>query len=98
MNEQRDHIKNNPASDMSWFLKDVAEYLFQYAKGDLSNTIVVFPNRRARLFFNQYISDLSDKPVWAPQYFTITDFIQRISRLQLADQLTLTFKLFKVYE
>ncbi len=98
MNADQENNTMNVKDGMSYFLKDVASYLFQLSQGDLSNTIVVFPNRRARLFFNQYLSQLSDKPLWAPQYYTISDFIQKISGLQLADQLTLIFRLFKVYK
>jgi hypothetical protein len=60
--------------------------------------ILVFPNRRARLFFNFYLSSLSDKPVWSPQYFTISDFIREFSGLNQADPLSLLFKLYGIYK
>jgi CRISPR/Cas system-associated exonuclease Cas4 (RecB family) len=72
--------------------------LFDQNKGDLQKSIVVFPNRRARLFFNNYLSRLSTGPIWAPKYYTISDFIQQISGLQLADPLTLLFSLYKVFK
>ncbi len=97
MSTDKENMEKDIKNEMSYFLKDVASYLFHSSNGDLSNTIVIFPNRRARLYFNQYLSQLSDRPIWAPQYFTISDFIQNLSGLQLADQLTLVFKLFKVY-
>ncbi|MBN1598018.1 MAG: PD-(D/E)XK nuclease family protein [Bacteroidales bacterium] len=83
---------------MKTFLGDVAKYLFDRAGGDLRNVTVVFPNRRARLFFNNYVSDIIDKPVWSPQFYTISEFIGNLSDLQLADPLTLIFKLFEVYK
>jgi len=97
MNNSEKHTVRTVNGDISCFLRDVAEYLFHSNQGDLSETIVIFPNRRARLFFNQYLSGLSDKPLWAPQYYTISDFIGKISGLQATDQLTLLFRLFKVY-
>lgn len=83
---------------MNYFLKDVASYLFKLNKGDFRHTIIVFPNRRARLFFNKYISELTDKPLWSPQYYSISDFIIKHSGLRLADPLTLVFRLFKTFK
>jgi CRISPR/Cas system-associated exonuclease Cas4 (RecB family) len=83
---------------MTFFLEDVARYLYNLNSGDFRNTIVVFPNRRAKLFFNKYISKFSDKPVWAPRYYSISEFTQHLSGLQIADPLTLVFKLFRVYK
>jgi len=51
--------------------------------------VIVFPNRRAKQFFNDHLAHLSDKPLWAPDYYTITDFIKELSGLQVADQITL---------
>lgn len=82
---------------MNYFLKDVASYLFTLNQGDFRNTIIVFPNRRARLFFNKHLSDLTDKPLWSPQYYSISDFVAKYSGVQIADQLTLIFQLYKVY-
>jgi len=83
---------------MEYFLQDVVRYLNDINHGDFRNTVVVFPNRRARLFFNKYISGLSDKPKWAPKYYSISDFIVSLSGLQLADPLTLVFRLFKIFK
>ncbi len=83
---------------MNYFLQDVAKFLFELEKGNFIDLVVVFPNRRARLFFNKYLSALSKNPVWAPKYYTISDFVQQISGLQVADPLSLLFGLFKVYK
>jgi len=83
---------------MNYFLEDVARFLYDSNHGDFSNTIIVFPGRRARLFFNKFISGFTDKPLWAPKYFSISDFIIKLSGLQQADQLTLCFRLFKVFK
>ena len=37
------------------FLKLVADDLYQKLKGDFQNTVIIFPNQRASLFFNQYL-------------------------------------------
>jgi hypothetical protein len=41
---------------MTFFLEDIAAYLFEKNHGDFRNTVIVFPNRRAQLFFNDHLS------------------------------------------
>jgi len=82
---------------MTYFLQDVAKYLFERSGGDLRDRVIVFPNRRARLFFNHFLSVMSSQPIWAPKYYTIADLVQKLSGLTLGDPLSLLFKLFKVF-
>lgn len=82
---------------MTIFLQAVAAYIYDNYKTTTSDLCVVFPNRRAGLFFNRYYSKLIDKPVWAPPIKTIADLMRDLSGLQLADSLTLTFNLYKIY-
>lgn len=82
---------------MKPFLKSVAEYLTDNYPDKLHTISVVFPNKRARIFFNRYLSELSSKPVFAPRYYTITEYMQQISGKPIADPLTLLFNLYEVY-
>lgn len=82
---------------MTSFLESVAQYIFTNYKNNLHELAIVFPNKRARLFFNNYIGQLTDKPVFAPKYYTITEYIQKLSGAIMADQLTLLFTLYEVY-
>jgi CRISPR/Cas system-associated exonuclease Cas4 (RecB family) len=79
------------------FLQLVADDLFERSNGDFSNVSMIFPNRRAILYFNRYLSLLSEKPMWAPKYFTITELIQQMSKLHKAEDLYLLFELHKIY-
>ena len=82
---------------MKPFLKSVAEYLTSNFSDSLHELAVVFPNKRARLFFNQYLSELTSTPIFAPEYFTISEYMQELSGKPIADQLTLLFELYHVY-
>lgn len=82
---------------MKPFLKSVAEYLYHNHTGELHTIAVVFPNKRARIFLNRYLSEIADKPVFAPKYYTITEYMQEISEQTVSDQLTLLFILYEVY-
>ena len=47
---------------MKTFLQEVAHDLYEKTHGDLSNVAVVFPNKRASLFFNEYLAHESKRP------------------------------------
>jgi hypothetical protein len=68
----------------------------RYASGT-DRLCLVFPNRRAGLFFKQHFSARFDKPVWAPEILGIRDFILKESRFAAADRLTLLFRLYEVF-
>ena len=79
------------------FLAEIAKiYLDQYA-GFEEEVTIVFPNRRAGLFFQKYLSSLVIDPVWSPRISSIEDFIKGLSNLQSGDRLDLIFDLYKVF-
>ena len=82
---------------MEPFLKLVAEDLYDKLGGDLSRTAVVFPNKRAGLFFNEYLASKSDKPVWAPAYITISELFRSLSDREIGDSIQLVCELYKVF-
>ena len=65
---------------MKTFLEHVAEDIIQKHGSDLSHITVVFPNKRASLFLNGYLASLSDKPMWSPNYITISDLFRQYSQ------------------
>lgn len=79
------------------FLKSVAEDLYNKVGKDLSRTAVVFPNKRAGLFFNQWLSGCTDKPVWTPAYMTISELFRGLSTLQVADPIRLVCTLYTIF-
>lgn len=86
---------------MEPFLKTVAEDLYgKYGAqgGGLADITVVFPNRRARLFFDDWLSACSTQPVWSPQYTTIEELFQSQSDLRPADRIEMVTLLHKIYQ
>lgn len=55
---------------MKTFLQSVAQDLYSKIGNDLSRTAIVFPNKRASLFFNEYLAAQSDRPLWSPHMST----------------------------
>ncbi len=83
---------------MAYFLQDIAQHVYSEYKDDLPDICIVFPNKRARLYFNKYLSELTRKPLWAPDYYTINELMQDLSGLQVADPITLVFELYSAFK
>lgn len=82
---------------MESFLSLVARDLYRRHAGDLSRTAVVFPNKRAGLFFNDCLAPLSDKPVWAPAYLTISELMGQRTSLLPADPIRMVCELHRIF-
>ena len=66
---------------MTPFLQLVAQDLCAKIGTDFSRTVIVFPNKRAGLFFNKYLLDLAGgQPVWAPRYVTLDSLFRSFAR------------------
>jgi CRISPR/Cas system-associated exonuclease Cas4 (RecB family) len=82
---------------MVYFLERIAKLLYEENDGDIRNHCLVFPSRRAGLYFLKYYAALLDKPVWSPSILTINEFFGSFSELTVADNEILLFELYKVY-
>ncbi len=80
------------------FLQQTAEYLYRNYGGQLTDCCIVFPGRRAGLFFSDHLGNLTDKPMWSPTIFTINDFFEHLSGLEVADPVLLIYQLYKTYK
>jgi len=82
---------------MTPFLKLVAYDLFKEFGKEISKVNLVFPNRRASLFFNKYLSELIEEPIWQPSITTISELMYRISGLNQVDPVSLIIRLYDIY-
>ena len=82
---------------MKSFLESVASDLIKRFGTDLSRVAVVFPNKRASLFLNEYLARLAGRPIWSPAYITISDLFRSHSRLKVADPILLVCELHKCF-
>lgn len=85
-------------NDMSNFIEQIAKKIYTAEKERLSKVLVVFPSRRAGVYFRQELSLLIDKPVWSPTVVSINEFTSKFSKYDLADNLTLIMELYKSYK
>ncbi len=82
---------------MDFFLDAIARSLYEEFGNTLNRHCIVFPNRRAGLFFKKYLSSHIVKPVWEPEIFTINELFRHHSGLQLAGNELLLIELYKIY-
>lgn len=83
---------------MQPFLYQVASLFYAEYKSKISRLAFVFPNRRAGLFFQKYLSEIAGKPLFSPTILTINDLFIKLSGKQAADRISLLFKLYEIYQ
>jgi hypothetical protein len=79
------------------FLEELAERIIVEFPGNMDQLCIIFPNRRAGLFFNKALARLIREPIWSPAILSIEDFILRFSDYTVADRMTLLLDLYEVY-
>ncbi|MDD3322654.1 MAG: PD-(D/E)XK nuclease family protein [Paludibacter sp.] len=83
---------------MNSFLYRIASTYYSEEKESVSDFTFVFPNRRAGLFFQRYLSEIAQKPLFSPEILTINDCFDLASKWQTSDRLSNLFKLYKIYK
>jgi len=83
---------------MQPILETLAIHLVRTSSGELGDTRIILPNRRAGLFLQRHMALHISKTSWAPRIYTISDFIDESSQLELADSLDLFFTLYDIYQ
>ncbi len=80
------------------FLRKISQDIIKTHGKNLAKVAVIFPNKRASLWMNDYLLEAAEgEPVFAPQYFSISEFFQKQSQLSLADHIQLVSILHKSY-
>lgn len=82
---------------METFLQVVAKDLYSKLGSDLSRVVIVFPNKRAGLFFSEYLASQTDHPIWSPAYISISELFRQLSGLQPGDPIKLICELYQIF-
>ena len=83
---------------MQSFIEQVVENVNRKYGEKIHELTVVFPNRRAGIFFRDALSRHVSRPMLAPQILTYEEFVYRLSPLRYADKLTLVYVLYDVFQ
>lgn len=82
---------------MKPFLYQVASLFYEKWGAEVSRLAFVFPNRRTGLFFQKYLSEVADIPLFSPTILTINDLFIQLSGKQSADRISMLFILYDIY-
>ena len=83
---------------MKPFLEKIAERLIEKYPNNMHQVHIILPSKRAIVFLKNYISKKIKKAVFLPKITSIEDFILEVSALEILDNISLQFKLFKSYK
>lgn len=83
---------NSPKS----FLQLVADDLLGRNGIDFRRLVIVFPNKRASLFFNEHLRR-ADRPLWAPQYVTISELFRSLAQCEVMDEIEAVCRIYNIY-
>jgi ATP-dependent helicase/nuclease subunit B len=83
---------------MNSFLDKIAAYLINNFAEETDRICIVLPNRRAGLFLKKYIANHTRKIIWAPQIYSLEDFIISLSGFKIIDPVYLQFEFYNVYK
>ena len=83
--------------EVSTFLEEIIEDLVK-DQVEWNTTTLVFPNKRAGLFFRKYLQIHIEDSIVSPAIYSLEEFVLSFSDSVLSDQLSLVFDLFEVYK
>ena len=82
---------------MITFVEEVASDLYSRYGSDVSQLRILFPSRRAQLFFTDALSRLTEVPLWQPQFESIDRLMTSIAGIEHGERVRLITELYNVY-
>ncbi len=82
---------------MDSFLNEIVNIISNKYK-DYQNITIVFPSRRAGLYFKNYISKIIQYPCWGFEILSLTDFMSKYSDLEIKESSVLIWELYDIYK
>lgn len=79
------------------FLDKLSQTILSDAKAQLSNCLIILPNKRAKVFLLESLKNQLEITSFAPKIISIEDFIQDVSGLRTIDPIELLFEFYEVY-
>ncbi|MCX6165333.1 MAG: PD-(D/E)XK nuclease family protein [Ignavibacteriae bacterium] len=79
------------------FLEKICYDILNKHRDIISDICVIFPSRRAGLYFKNILGNKIEYPIWSPSVYSIEDFVEEFSAYNFADNFKLLFELYSVY-
>ena len=81
----------------STFLDKIVNHLLQKYSENLSEIVIVLPNKRAKVFLLDKLKNHFENYFFAPQIVSIEEFVQELSGFRAIDNIELLFEFYQVY-
>jgi hypothetical protein len=81
----------------SSFLTKIAAVIKDNYSDKLSDTVVILPNKRAKVFLIEAIKGQLSQTAFSPEIVSIEDFVQNISGVRSIDSIEQLFEFYEVY-
>lgn len=82
---------------MTTFLQAVAHDVYKRYGDNLSRTAVIFPGKRAGLWFDRHLYECTEHPMWSPTYITIDELFCSMSSLHKESPIRTICMLHQIY-
>ena len=82
---------------MKPFLEKIADRLILKFPDNMEKVAVVLPSKRSVVFLKYYLSQKISKPIFLPRFYSIEEFVENISGLNVIDNVSLQFYLFQKF-
>lgn len=79
------------------FIQELAHRVL-HENTSMENVTIIFPNRRAGLFFRKALAAQINKPIWMPEVISLEDFILKNQPLKKLETLEGVYSLYEVYK
>lgn len=79
------------------FLDKIAATIIDDYQQNLSDLIVVLPNKRAKVFLVEALKNKVENTIFSPQIISIEEFVQDVAGIRSIDSIELLFEFYEVY-
>ncbi|MBF4508214.1 PD-(D/E)XK nuclease family protein [Flavobacterium sp. JLP] len=79
------------------FLEKIATVVIQDYGTKLSETTIILPNKRAKVFLVEALKKETIKTILSPEIISIEDFVQDVASIRSVDSIELLFEFYEVY-
>ncbi|MBF4493701.1 PD-(D/E)XK nuclease family protein [Flavobacterium sp. MR2016-29] len=79
------------------FLEKIATVVIQDYGTKLSETTIILPNKRAKVFLIEALKKETSKTILSPEIISIEDFVQDVASIRSVDSIELLFEFYEVY-
>ena len=79
------------------FLQKIAQLILNEYSDKLLDTIIILPNRRAKVFLIDALKKQASKTIFSPDIMSIEDFVQDLAGIRSIDSVELLFEFYTIY-